>query len=69
MDGRQNLRNNVVLDTLEVYWRRAVFFTFYRLRKNSSAIDFKVKLPSAFRAVKIMPNNLEQCKAEDEALV
>ena len=43
--GRQNLRNNVVLDTPEDYWRRAVFLPFIDCIKNSSAIDFKVKLP------------------------
>ena len=34
--GRQNLRNNVVLDKPEDYWRRVVFFTFYRLRKKTA---------------------------------
>ena len=45
------------------------FFTFYRLRKKQLSDRFQGKVLSAFKAVKIIPNNLEQCKAEDEALV
>ena len=67
--GRQNLRNNVVLDTPGDYWRRVVYFTFYRLRKKQLSDRFQGEVASAFRAVNIMPNNLEQCKAEDKVLV
>ena len=67
--GRQNLRNNVVSDTPEDYLRGVIFLPFIDCVKNSSAIDLKKKVNSSFKAVKIIPNNLEQCKAEDEALV
>ena len=43
--GRQILRNNVVSDTPEDYWRRVVILPFIDCLKNSSTIDFKVKLP------------------------
>ena len=44
------------------------FFTFYRLFKKPLSDRFQGKVASATKAVKIIPNNLEQCKAEDEAL-
>ena len=44
--GRQILRINIVSDTPEDYWRRVDFLPFIDcLKKNSSSIDFKVKLP------------------------
>ena len=37
--------------------------------KKQLSDRFEDKFDSAIKAVKIIPNNLEQCKAEDEALV
>ena len=51
--SRQDLRNNVVSDTPEDYWRRVVFFLpFIDCAKNSSAIYFKVMLPRLSRQSK-----------------
>ena len=44
-------------------------FTFFRLLKKQLSDKFQGKLTSAIKAVKIIPDNLEKCRAEDEALV
>ena len=51
--GRQILRNNVVSDTPEDYWRRVVFLPFIDCLKNSSVIDFKVNLPPLSKQSKL----------------
>ena len=55
---RQILRNIIVSDAPEDHWRLVVFLPFIDCVKNSSAIDFKVKLPS--RSKQSKPNGLEQ---------
>ena len=53
MVGRQNVRNNVVSNTPEDHWRRVAFLPFIDCVKNSSAIDFKVKLSPLSKQSKI----------------
>ena len=64
MVGRQILRN-----TPEDYWRRVVFLPFIDSLKKQLSDRFQSKVTSSIKAVKVIPNNLEQCKAEDEAIV
>ena len=68
--GRQIPRINIVSDTPEDYWRRVDFSPFIDCLKKKQLIDrFQGKVASAIKAAKVISNNLEQCKAEDEALL
>ena len=66
---RQILRNNVVSDTPEDYWRRVVFLPFIDCLEKQLSDRFQGKTASTIKTVKIIPNNLDQCKVGDEALV
>ena len=46
-----------------------IFFIFNRQIKRKLRYEFQSKVAFAIKAVKIIPNKLEQCKAEDEGLV
>ena len=69
MVGKQVFRNNVVSDTPEDYWRRVVFLPFIDWLKKQLSDRFQGKVTSTIKAVTIIPNNLEQCTVDNEALV
>ena len=63
--GRQTKRNNVPPDTLEDYWRRAVFVPFLDELLQQLGVRFTALIAKALTGLKLLSSNIEKVPEEN----
>ena len=66
---QQIVRKTVISDIPEEYWRRAIFLSVIDCLNNQPRDKFQGNVASSIKDVTITPNNLEQCRTGNEALM